>query len=112
MPVIEGEKTQIRDHTFHAYRQHQRAYRKGDFKLIEYVKAPDHHWKRGDLVAGSRVTQLFNVTQDPWETFDLAPFPKYEQKVKELQAEMKQKAQELGDEADGNRTKFDFWEFY
>ena len=34
VPVITAEKVQIRDHTYHAYREYQRALRKGDFKLI------------------------------------------------------------------------------
>lgn len=112
VPVIKGELKENRDHTYHAYRQHQRAYRKGNYKLIEYVRAPDSNRKRGDFVAGSRVTQLFDVSKDPWETFDLAGFPEYQEKIAELRKEMKAKAKELGDIADGQRTKVDFWEFY
>ena len=112
VPVINGEVEKIRDYTYHAYRQHQRAYRKGDFKLIEYVRAPDSHKNRGDFVAGSRVTQLFNVSKDPWETFNLADFPEYQEMVFSMRAEMKEKAIELGDEADGKRTMVDFWDYY
>ena len=112
VPAIEGEVEQIRDHTYHAYRQHQRAYRKGDFKLIEYVRAPDSQRTRGDFVAGSRVTQLFNLANDPWETFNLADFPEYEAKVALMRKEMKEKAVELGDTADKKRSMVDFWEYY
>ncbi|TXG38401.1 sulfatase-like hydrolase/transferase [Seonamhaeicola maritimus] len=112
MPVINNEKEIVRDYTYHAYRQHQRAYRKGDYKLIEYVRAPDKDRKRGDLVTGSKVTQLFNIAKDPWETFNLADFPEYTQIVAQLRKEMKAKAIELGDVADGKRTNFDFWKYY
>ncbi len=112
VPIVKEEVEEIRDHTYHAYRQHQRAYRKGDFKLIEYVRAPDYHKNRGDFIAGSRVSQLFNLAKDPWETFNLADFPEYKETVDKLRAEMKSKAIELGDRADGKRTEVDFWEYY
>lgn len=111
-PIIMGAKKEVRDHTYHAYRQHQRAYRKGDFKLIEYVKAPDYQKGKGEFVAGSRVTQLFKLTEDPWETFNLADFPEYQETLKKLRMEMKAAAIDLGDQADGNRTTVDFWEYY
>lgn len=112
VPVIDGKVEQIRDYTYHAYRQHQRAYRKGDFKLIEYVRAPDSTKQRGKLVAGSRVTQLFNIAEDPWETFNLADFPEYRERVLLMRKEMKEKAIELKDKPDGMRTRFDFWEYF
>ena len=112
LPVINNEVDAIRDYTYHAYMQYQRAYRKGDYKLIEYVRSPGYDWKRGDIHTGSRVTQLFNIKQDKWETFNLADFPEYEEKVAEMRKEMKEKAIELNDVADGARTKFDFWAYY
>lgn len=112
LPVINDEVEEIHDFTFHAYRQHQRAYRKGDYKIIEYVRAPDYTKQRGEFLAGSRVTQLFNISKDPWETFDLAPFPEYEELIAEMRSELKEKAKEIGDKADGNRTKVDFWDYY
>lgn len=62
-------------------------------------------------MAGSRVTQLFNITEDPWETFNLADFPDYQEIVASMRVDMKEKAKELGDIADGERTKVDFWEY-
>jgi len=112
VPVIEGEMEQIRDYSYHAYRQHQRAYRKGEFKLIEYVRAPDSNKDQGNFVAGSRVTQLFNIAKDPWETFNLADFPENQDMVSSMRIEMKAKAVELGDEVDGERTQVDFWEYW
>ena len=112
LPVINGKIFEIRDYTYHAYRQHQRAYRLGDFKLIEYVRAPDSNKDRGEFMAGSRVTQLFNISNDPWETFDLAAFPEYQKLVFSMREEMREKSIELGDKADGERTSVDFWKFY
>lgn len=112
VPVINGQVMQVSDFTYHVYRQHQRAYRKGDYKLIEYVRAPDYEKERGDFVSGSRVTQLFHITNDPWEVHDLASFPEYAAKVAELQKELREKAKELGDVADGKRSKVDFWAYY
>lgn len=112
LPVINGEGKHIRNYTYHAYRQHQRAFRKGEFKLIEYVRAPDHTRKGDKFVAGSRVTQLFDIAKDPWETVNLADFPKYQETVSSMREEMKAKSVELGDQADGKRTKVDFWEYY
>lgn len=112
VPVIREESAEIRDYTYHAYRQHQRAYRKEDFKLIEYVRAPDRNRKGEEFIAGSRVTQLFNIAEDPWEVINLADFPEYKETVSSMREEMKAKATELGDKADGKRTKVDFWEYY
>lgn len=112
LPVIKGEATEIRNYTYHVYRQHQRAYREGDFKLIEYVRAPDSDRARGEIVTGSRVTQLFNVAEDPWETFNLADFPEYADRVSEMRSKLKERSIELGDVADGTRTAIDFWKHY
>jgi len=112
VPVIKGKVDRNRDCTYHAYRQHQRAYRKGGYKIIEYVRAPDSDKQRGDFVTGSRVTQLFNVTQDPWEAFNLADFPEYRGVVSSMRAEMREKSIELGDKADGQRTNVNFWDYF
>jgi arylsulfatase A-like enzyme len=112
VPVINNDVDQHRDYTYHAYRQHQRAYRKGEYKLIEYVRAPDTGNKGRIFVAGSRVTQLFNLTKDPWETFNLADFPEYKDIVFSMRSEMKEKSFELEDTADGKRTSVDFWKFF
>ncbi|UZO82302.1 sulfatase-like hydrolase/transferase [Aquimarina sp. ERC-38] len=112
LPLINNEVESVRTNLYYAYRQHQRAYRKGNFKLIEYVRAPDKNKKRGDIITGSRVTQLFDLSKDPWETFNLADFPEYAAKVVSMRNEMKSKATELGDTADGKRTSVDFWKYW
>ncbi|UXP32045.1 sulfatase-like hydrolase/transferase [Reichenbachiella agarivorans] len=111
-PVIAGDTAQIRDYTYHAYRQHQRAYREGDYKLIEYVRAPDETKKEGVFEAGSRVTQLFNVVQDPWEMQDLSPFPEHRERVAVMRKRLKEKAIELGDSKESVSTQFDYWDYY
>lgn len=112
MPVIKHETKQIHDELYFAYRQHQRAIRKGDYKLIEYVKAPDFEKSRGEFMSGSRVTQLFNIAKDPWETQNLAFFPEYAGLIASLQKDMKAMAQKFEDKADGKRTKVNFWQYY
>lgn len=61
-PVIHGKSEAVRDEVFLAYRDVQRAYRKGDWKLIVYPKI-------GRM-------QLFNLAQDPHEMNDLAELGK------------------------------------
>ncbi|MEM9830447.1 MAG: sulfatase-like hydrolase/transferase [Bacteroidota bacterium] len=112
LPVINSKKEQVRDHTYHAYQQFQRAYRKGDYKLIEYVRAKDSSRELGEITEGSKVTQLFNIAEDPWETQDLSFFPEHYQRVKSLSAEMKEKAIELGDSKDNTGMEYDFWDFF
>lgn len=41
LPVINTNVKEVRDYTYLAYRPYQRAYRKRDYKLIEYVRAKD-----------------------------------------------------------------------
>ncbi|REE00216.1 sulfatase-like hydrolase/transferase [Marinoscillum furvescens] len=111
--VISGESSSVRDYTYHAYRQHQRAVRHGAYKLIEYVRAPvAKSYDREAHIAGSRVTQLFKLTEDPWETFNLADFPEYEEKVKEMRRLMKTAATEFADVPDPMRSETDFWAYY
>lgn len=112
VPVIRGVKENIRENTYHAYRQHQRAFREGDYKLIEYVRAPDSKKSGEEFIVGSRVTQLFNIADDPWEVFNLADFPEYKSIVRSMRASMKAKSIELQDFADGKRTKYNFWDYY
>ncbi|MDW7693188.1 sulfatase-like hydrolase/transferase [Flammeovirgaceae bacterium SG7u.111] len=112
LPVISGEKDEVRDYTYHAYRQFQRAYRKGDYKLIEYVRADDETKQLGKFVAGSRVTQLFHIKNDPWETTNLAIFPEYKGLLQTMQKEMKETAASLNDKQESVGEKFDFWDYY
>ncbi len=113
LPVIKHKTDQVRTATYHAYKQFQRAYRNGDYKLVEYVRANDLHWKYGEQVRGSRVTQLFNIKDDPWETRDLSFFPENKALLDQMRQEMKAKAIELGDKKENiTGEKYDFWNFY
>ncbi len=60
LPAIRGDSSGAREDLFLAYRNFQRGVRDDRFKLIEYT------------VKGERNTQLFDLTQDPWETTNLA----------------------------------------
>jgi len=112
LPVIEKKTTSIRDHTYHAYMQFQRAYRKGDYKLIEYVRADGSNKRDGDFTRGSRVTQLFNYKNDRWETLNLAVFPEYQERLESMRQEMRQTAKDHGDNKAQTGQAFDFWEHY
>ncbi len=112
LPVLRGETAEVRDYTYHAYKQFQRAIRKGDFKLIEYVRATDQNKTRGEFLSGSRVTQLFNIKNDPWETYDLSFLPSYQGVIENLRNELKQKAKLLGDKKENTGSAYDFWDFY
>lgn len=93
-PILNGEVDAVRNFTYHAYKDWMRAYRRGDFKLIEYFR------KTGDEEAsrGSRVTQLFNLADDPWETTDLSFRREYQSQLRQMQTEMRETALELDDD--------------
>jgi arylsulfatase A-like enzyme len=112
LPVINKESETMRSFTYHAYRQHQRAYRKGDFKLIEYVRTKDSSKNDGEFESGSRVTQLFNFKKDPWETLNLAVFPEYKALLAEMNDGLKKTAKELGDSKENTEQDYDFWDAY
>lgn len=112
-PVINNESKSVRDYTYHAYKQFQRAYRKGDYKLIEYVRANEWNKNEGESIRGSRVTQLFNIKEDPWEVYDLSFFPEHAELLETMQNEIKSKSLELGDKKENiANEKFDFWDYY
>ncbi len=112
LPVIQGEKEQIRNFTYHAYKQYERAYRKGDYKLIEFVRAKDANNEDGEFTAGSRVTLLFNVTEDPWETNDLSWKAEHTTRVLQMRSEMIEKSIELNDENKHLGFEYNFWDYF
>jgi arylsulfatase A-like enzyme len=69
-PLIHGEEQSVRDSLLLAYRDVQRAIRKGDWKLIRYPQVD--------------VTQLFNLKDDPAELNSLADDPDFAAKRDEL----------------------------
>ena len=112
LPVIKGKQKDVREYCYFAYRQHQRAIIIGNYKLIEYVRAKDYNKQTGNFISGSRVTQLFNIKTDPWETNNLANFPEYTEMIKDMREKMKIASSEYNDTYDKNRSEYSFWEFY
>jgi len=88
LPVIRGEKYEVRDTQFFAFKNFQRAIKSGDLKLIEYN------------VAGERHTQLFDLAKDPWETVNLADDPAYRDKLASMRVLLKQAMADHDDAAD------------
>lgn len=72
VPIIQGKQQQVRDTTFLAYRDVQRAVRRGPWKLIHYPKIDKY--------------QLFNVNDDPAEMKNLAEAPAEAERLKEMKA--------------------------
>jgi len=72
--VIHGKSSGMRDVIFLAYKDTQRAVRKGPWKLLRYPKVDK--------------TQLFNLADDPYETKDLAGDPAYAGRAREMLALM------------------------
>lgn len=113
LPIIKETKTVNREHQYFAYKQFQRAYRKGDYKLIEYVKAKHLDKESEEVVRGSRVTQLYNIKTDPWEVNNLAFMEENLSLVKTLQIEMQKEAKKLGDfKTIREGEQYSFWDFY
>ncbi len=69
-----GNNFKKRETMFHAYRNVQRAIRKDDWKLIEYI------------VKSKTTVQLFNIKKDPWEMNNLAENTQFQSKLNELQS--------------------------
>ena len=84
-PVIRGERNSVRDTVFLAYKDLQRAVRKGRWKLIRYPKI--------------NRTQLFDLESDPHETTDLAHDPRHESRVTELMELLREQQRVFGDTA-------------
>lgn len=95
--AMHDPQAQVRETLFFAYSDFQRAIKNGRFKLIEYA-VPDR----------DRVTQLFDLEQDPWEMHNLADSPEYAETVAELRRKLVETARQWDDPASewGQR----FWE--
>jgi arylsulfatase A-like enzyme len=87
VPVIRGTRDSIRDTQFFAFKNFQRAIKKGEMKLIEYC------------VFGEKHTQLFDHARDPWETKNLADEPAFRSTVRSLRGELQRLMREHGDKA-------------
>lgn len=97
VPAIQESSAVVRDSLHFAYLGIQRAVRKGDHKLLEYV------------VEGNKTTQLFDLQNDPHETANLAAEPEYSGILESLRKELRRWQTELGDNQEmGNQ----FWNEY
>ncbi len=88
VPVIRGQKQQVREFVFTAYRNLQRAVREPRWKLIKYH------------IGGVKTTQLFDLETDPWETNNLADDPACAEHRKRLEARLEKARREAGDPVD------------
>ncbi len=88
VPVINGEKEQVRESAVFAYKNFQRAIKKDNWKLILYN------------VSGAYKTQLFNLHKDPWEKENLAEDRAYKTVVETLKTDLYRQLQTEGDSAD------------
>src|SRR5207253_159764 len=82
-PVMKGEKAQVRDSIFLAYRQFQRSVRDERWKIIVYPQI--------------NKTQLFDLQNDPHETKDLADDAIHAKQIDRLTDKLKDWQQQLGD---------------
>lgn len=102
-PALDNPDTSVRNSVFYMYKNFQRAVRKDDWKLIQY------------LVKGEKTTQLFNLKNDPLEMNNLSAKPEYKEKVEELNVELKNWIAKVGDgvkleEADWGVPVIKSWE--
>ena len=86
-PAFNNPDANVRDALLFAYTDCQRAIKVGRYKLIEYA-IPDRN----------RVTQLFDLEEDPWETENLADRLEYAETVADLRATLLRTSQEWDDQ--------------
>ncbi|HET6575950.1 MAG TPA: sulfatase-like hydrolase/transferase [Fimbriiglobus sp.] len=84
-PMMRGEKNGVRDTVFLAYKDVQRAVRRGDWKLIRYPKVD--------------VTQLFDLKADPDELKSLAADPAQANRVREMMSLLGKEQKRYADKA-------------
>jgi len=82
-PVIRRERREVRDTVFLAYRDVQRAVRRGPWKLIRYPQI--------------NRTQLFHLAADPHETRDLAGRSDHRTRIEDLTAALREQQKLFGD---------------
>lgn len=82
---IKDEHKTHRESMTYGYKEFMRAYRKENFKLIEY------------FVKGERHSQFFNLAQDPYEKQSLVAQEEYSSKYLEMKNAMVQEMKELKD---------------
>jgi len=81
--ILRGEAKKVRESAYTAYKDVQRAVRDERWKLIRYPKV--------------KVTQLFDLENDPHEMNNLAEDPAHAAKVNEMMSLLQKWQQKLGD---------------
>ncbi|WP_158970617.1 sulfatase-like hydrolase/transferase [Paraglaciecola sp. L3A3] len=84
-PLIQGEKTEVRDYMFNAFKDKFRSISDGKWKLIRYTELDKN--------------QLFDLENDPNELHDLVGSAQYQGKLAELVTQMKLTQQQFNDHA-------------
>ncbi len=93
-PKLRGVECAGFDTLYHAYCGVQRALRKGDYKLIEYVTDSERH------------TQLFQLCNDPHEMNNLAAAPDHGEILTSLRASLMEMKRHYGDDRERESS---FW---
>lgn len=83
LPIIKGATAQHYDTIYGAYTNRQRMIIAGDYKLIVYPKIG--------------ITELYDLSEDPFEMNDISGWPIYEPLVKELKQTLLEEQKRLGD---------------
>lgn len=95
VPAIKNSKKKIRESVFLAYRHLQRGMRTDDnWKLILYN------------IKGEQTTQLFNLSNDPWEMNNLSRDPSFKDRLERLTDLLKTRMTELDDFCDLDKTNW------
>ena len=85
LPVIHGKEKEVHQSLIYAYKNNQRAIRKGDYKLIKY------------RVDEQTQNQLFNLQSDPWELQNLYNKEEYKNLISELETALQKQLNKAGD---------------
>ncbi len=83
VPLITGQKHEIKDALYETFLNRQRGLRTKDWKLIR--------------TPSSRHVQLFNVEKDPWEMRNLADDPKYAGVLESMDRRLRDLMKEMHD---------------
>ena len=87
VPLLKGADKSNRHSMIYAYKSNQRAFRKGNYKLIKYQFKGQHQ------------QQLFDLKNDPWETNNLYDQPQHQELIASLEQEMQAQLTAHGDQA-------------
>jgi arylsulfatase A-like enzyme len=115
-PMFKDNSFKTRDSIYAGYSDKIRSVKKDGYKLIEYrfedAKIPSFEVNKDSALSikNKKVTQLFNLESDPYETVNLADKKEYRDKVEELRQLMKQYRDEWDEMEHPIARKF--WERY